>query len=101
MKHSATKALYPFVFAFILLSRTGPALAQHEPAASVPAADLIQPADLAANLKHPSAPKPLLLQVGFRTLHPQAHSPDSQYVGEAVRAARRGVVRNRVRTVPY
>src|SRR5258708_39947409 len=83
MKHSATKALYPFVFAFILLSRTGPALAQHEPAASIPAADLIQPADLAANLKNASAPKPLILQVGFRKLYAQAHIPDSEYVGAA------------------
>ncbi len=96
MKHSATKALYPFVFAFILLSRTGPALAQHEPAASIPAADLIQPADLAANLKNASAPKPLILQVGFRKLYAQAHIPDSEYVGAAGEEAGLELLRNRV-----
>jgi thiosulfate/3-mercaptopyruvate sulfurtransferase len=96
MKHSAMKALYSFAFAFILLSPPGPALAQHEPAASIPAADLIQPADLAANLKNASAPKPLILQVGFRKLYAQAHIPDSEYVGAAGEDAGLQLLRNRV-----
>ena len=50
MKQTLVKALYPVACAFILLSQPGPVLAQHEPATSIPAADLIQPADLAANL---------------------------------------------------
>ena len=77
------KALYPVACAFILLSQPGPVMAQHEPAASIPAADLVQPADLAANLKSASAPKPLILQVGFRKLYAQAHIPGSEYVGAA------------------
>jgi thiosulfate/3-mercaptopyruvate sulfurtransferase len=77
------KALYPAACAFILLSQPGPVLAQHQPAASIPAADLIQPADLAASLKSASAPKPLILQVGFRKLYAQAHIPGSEYVGAA------------------
>src|ERR1035441_1111288 len=87
MKHTAMKAFHPFAFAFafafILLSQSGPALAEHKPAASIPTADLMQPADLAANLKSGSAPKPLILHVGFRKLYTQAHIPESQYVGEA------------------
>ncbi len=52
-----------------------------KPAASIPAADLIQPEDLAAVLQKPGAPKPLILQVGFRKLYAQAHIPDAEYVG--------------------
>jgi thiosulfate/3-mercaptopyruvate sulfurtransferase len=83
MKHLMVKALYFAVCAFILLSQAGPVSAQHEPAASIPSADLIQPADLAASLKSASAPKPLILQVGFRKLYAQAHIPGSEYVGAA------------------
>src|SRR6266702_6176518 len=96
MKHPIVKALYPAVCAFILLSQAGPVSAQHEPAASIPAADLIQPADLAANLKSAPAPKPLILQVGFRTLYAQAHIPDSEYVGAAGEDAGLQLLRNRV-----
>jgi thiosulfate/3-mercaptopyruvate sulfurtransferase len=96
MKHNTMKALYPLAFAFILLSRPGPALAQHEPAASIPAADLIRPADLAANLKNASASKPLILQVGFRKLYAQAHIPNSEYVGPAGEDAGLELLRNRV-----
>jgi thiosulfate/3-mercaptopyruvate sulfurtransferase len=77
------KVIHTLTYAFILLSQPGPALADHEGAVSIPTADLMQPADLAANLKSASAPKPLILQVGFRTLYMQAHIPDSEYVGAA------------------
>jgi len=95
MKHNTVKALYFIAFAFIFLARPGPASAQHEPAASIPAADLIQPADLAANLKSASAPKPLILQVGFRKLYAQAHIPDSEYVGAAGEEAGLKLLRDR------
>ena len=71
-------------------------MAQHEPAASNPAADLIQPADLAANLKNASAPKLLILQVGFHKLYAQAHIPDSEYVGAAGEEAGLQLLRRRV-----
>jgi thiosulfate/3-mercaptopyruvate sulfurtransferase len=88
------KALCLYAFALILLS--SPAPAQHEPAASIPAADLIQPADLAANLRNASAPKPLILQVGFHKLYAQAHIPDSEYVGAAGEDAGLQSLRKRV-----
>jgi rhodanese-related sulfurtransferase len=67
---------------WILACAVAPAWAEHKPAASIPAADLLQPADLAAALKT-SKPKPLILQVGFRKLYAQAHIPDAEYVGAA------------------
>lgn len=93
MKHPI--ALYSVVGAFFLLSQTGPVSAQHEPAASIPAAELIQPADLAADLKSASAPKPLILQVGFRKLYAQAHIPGSEYVGAAGEDAGLRLLRDR------
>ena len=57
--------------------------ADHKPASSIPAAALIQPAALVAQLKKSSGTKPVLLQVGFRKLYDQAHIPDSVYAGPA------------------
>jgi len=65
---------------WILACAVTPALAQHKPAASIPAADLTQPADFAIALK---TSKPLILQVGFRKAYAQAHIPDAEYVGAA------------------
>ena len=59
------------------------ALADPRPAASIPAAALIHPAELAAALQSGVAPKPLILQVGFRTLYAQAHIPGAEYAGAA------------------
>ena len=67
----------------ILIGAAGPVLADHKPAASIPAAALIQPADFAATLNASAAPKPLILQVGFRKAYAQAHIPGSEYVGAA------------------
>jgi 3-mercaptopyruvate sulfurtransferase SseA len=91
MKNSST-----YVFAFILLSQSALALAEHQPAASIPTADLMQPAELAANLKSTSAPKPLILQIGFHNLYAQAHIPDSEYIGAAKEDAGLDQLRNRV-----
>lgn len=83
MKRTAMKVVHLLAFALILLSQSGTALAEKIPAASIPASDLMEPADLAANLKSATAPKPLILHVGFRTLYLQAHIPESEYVGAA------------------
>jgi rhodanese-related sulfurtransferase len=68
---------------WILACAATPALAEHKPAASIPAADLIQPGDFAAALQRSRTPKPLILQVGFHKAYEQAHIPDAEYVGEA------------------
>jgi thiosulfate/3-mercaptopyruvate sulfurtransferase len=100
MNRNALKALLPVAFAFILLSPSEPALAQHKPAASIPTADLIQPADLAASLKSGPAPKPLILHVGFRKLYAQAHIPASEFVGAASDEAGLQLLRSRVAKLP-
>jgi rhodanese-related sulfurtransferase len=96
MRLKATPVLLAVISVLTLLGPPGPVRAEKSPAASIPVADLIQPADLAANLKSASAPKPLILQVGFRTLYTQAHIPDSEYVGPASEDAGLQLLRNRV-----
>jgi thiosulfate/3-mercaptopyruvate sulfurtransferase len=61
----------------------GSAFADGRPAASIPSADLIQPAAFAAILRGEEARKPVILQVGFRTLYEQAHIPTAEYSGPA------------------
>jgi rhodanese-related sulfurtransferase len=90
------KTLTTFVFALIFVSPSAPAPAQHLPASSIPAVDLIQPAELAANLKNASLPKPLILQIGFHNLYAQAHIPDSEYIGAAKEEAGLKQLRDRV-----
>ena len=82
---------------WMLACAVSPALAQHKPAASIPATDLIQPADLATTLK---SHKPLILQVGFRKLYVQAHIPDAEYVGAAGDEGGLGTLRSRVAKLP-
>ncbi len=69
----------------------------HSGAASqteIPAADLVQPAELARVLE--GADKPLILQVGPRTMFDQAHIAGAGYVGAAGTLAGREALRNRV-----
>jgi 3-mercaptopyruvate sulfurtransferase SseA len=67
----------------LCLMIAAPAALCAKPAASIPAADLIQPAELAASLQQAGTPKPLILQVGFRKLYAQAHIPGAEYIGAA------------------
>ena len=90
------KTVKTFAFACIFLSSSVPASAQHLPASSIPTADLIQPAELDANLKNTSLPKPLILQIGFHNLYAQAHIPDSEYIGAAKEEAGLKQLRDRV-----
>jgi thiosulfate/3-mercaptopyruvate sulfurtransferase len=55
--------------------------AQIKSAASIPEANLLEPADLADQLKKSNLPKPVILHVGFRNLYAQAHIPGSDYAG--------------------
>jgi len=84
----------------ILIGAAGPVLADHKPAASIPAAALIQPADFAATLNASAAPKPLILQVGFRKAYAQAHIPGSEYVGAASEEDGVKVLQQRVAKLP-
>lgn len=47
--------------------------------------EIVDPSTLARQLKK-SGPRPLLLQVGFRSLYDQGHIPGSRYCGPAFRA---------------
>jgi 3-mercaptopyruvate sulfurtransferase SseA len=96
------KSALPFAFAFalIVMLLSGPALAGPKAASSIPKADLVQPADLAANLKSASAQKPLLLHVGFHILYTQAHIPGSEYVGPGSEEAGLQLLRDRVTKLP-
>ncbi len=90
------KTLLALFFAGALLVRSGAAFSEPPSAASIPTADLLQPAELAANLKSPSVAKPLILQVGFHKLYTQAHIPSAEYAGAAGDAAGLQLLRQRV-----
>ena len=94
------KASLPVAFALTVALLAGPALAGPKSAASIPKADLVQPADLAATLKNASIQKPLLLHVGFHILYTQAHIPGSEFVGPASEEAGLQLLRNRVARLP-
>ena len=64
---------------FILGIAFAPAIARAESASVIPQAALIQPADLADQLKSGAAPA--ILQVGFNTLFVQSHIPGAVYAG--------------------
>jgi rhodanese-related sulfurtransferase len=59
---------------------------------------LIQPADLAAQLKSGQA-KPLILNVGPRMLYVQAHIPGAEYIGAGSDSQGREALRARVKSV--
>jgi thiosulfate/3-mercaptopyruvate sulfurtransferase len=69
-------------------------------ASSIPAADLLQPADLAATLQSKSAARPLVLQVGFRKLFDEAHIIGAEYAGPGGESAGLAMLRKRVATLP-
>ena len=94
------KAPLPFAFALIVMLLAGLALAEPKPAASIPKANLVQPADLAASLKNASIQKPLLLHVGVHILYMQAHIPGSEYAGPASEEAGLQLLRDRVAKLP-
>jgi len=79
----------------MLMATTNAAFAA-KPASSVPSAQLIQPAQLATILKDASTSKPLILQVGFRTMYDQAHIPGSEYAGPGNTSGGLQVLRDRV-----
>ncbi len=81
MRSTLTPPLALLGLALALLTPSSPTAADPKPAASIPAVDLIEPADFAARLQASSAQRPLILQVGFRALYVQAHIPGAEYAG--------------------
>ena len=98
MKDVALKAWYAGALPLVLCA--GLALAEHKPAATIPAAALIQPADLAAQLQKGFTPKPLVLQVGSHVLFAEAHIPAAEYAGPGGQEEGLQVLRTRVANVP-
>ena len=84
----------------LTLGLSGPALADHKPAASIPKDALVEPADFAATLAAPTGQKPLILQVGFRKAYIQAHIPGSEYIGAASEDEGLVALRHRVAALP-
>lgn len=101
MARNPAITLLGLALVFVALSRPPDALAQHKPAASIPAADLVQPAELAAILRKPSAATPLVLQVGSHVLYTQAHIPGSAYAGPGGEDSGLQLLRDRVAKVPH
>jgi thiosulfate/3-mercaptopyruvate sulfurtransferase len=96
----SSKLFSAFVAVWILMVAMNPALAETRPVAPVPPADLIQPAELAAELESSSVPKPLILHVGFRTMYDQSHIPGSDYAGPGNMPAGLRVLSDRVAALP-
>ena len=84
-------------FVLILLCAAGSnANAQTGTAPQIPAANLLQPSELAQMLKSPTGEKPLVLQVGSLLMYEQAHIPGSEFVGTASREAGLRTLQERV-----
>ena len=76
------------------------ALALAAPLYAAEAPQLIQPAELSKILQGPAKQRPLILQVGFRTLYEQAHVPGSEYVGATSSAQGLKELHQRVQGLP-
>lgn len=70
-------------------------------ATSIPTSQLIYPEDLAKILKAAKDPRPLLIDVGFRTLFDQAHIPGSEYIGPASTDPGLAQLRERLKAVKH
>ncbi|HYL95125.1 MAG TPA: rhodanese-like domain-containing protein [Terriglobales bacterium] len=76
------------------------ALALSAPLYAADAPQLIQPAELNKVLQGPAKQRPLVIQVGFRTMYEQAHVPGSEYVGAASSAEGAKELHQRVEGLP-
>jgi rhodanese-related sulfurtransferase len=94
------RSVYASAALWLLAAALAPAISLSQPATAVPAASLLQPAELALMLKDAAAAQPLLLHVGFRQLFDQAHIPGSEYAGPATTPAGLQVLRDRVTKLP-
>jgi hypothetical protein len=81
MRVSWRHSLGTLALLFITIGHVPGASAEPGPAESIPAADLVQPADLAAEMRQSAQTQPLILQVGFRVLFEEAHIAAAVYAG--------------------
>jgi rhodanese-related sulfurtransferase len=87
------------VIAVFAITRYALAQKQHIPTSSIPASDLIQPADFAAALQT-DKPKPLILQVGSRVMFDQAHIIGSEFAGPTSQPAGIDALKTRIAALP-
>jgi rhodanese-related sulfurtransferase len=69
-------------------------------ASAIPASRLINPEALVRLLQSSAEEKPLMIQVGSRTLFAQAHIPGSEYIGRAAGEGGLQQLRQRVESLP-
>ena len=100
MKFKTTGFVLALAFLLAGLAPTSRAAAEPKSAESIPATALIQPAELAAQLRTTSGDKPLMLQVGAHVLYAQAHVPGSEYVGPGGEDSGLKALRERVAKLP-
>lgn len=65
----------------------------------IPAAQLLQPAELVKILNSSASEKPLILQVGSHVLYAEAHIPGSEYVGAGGQDSGLQALRDRVKSL--
>jgi thiosulfate/3-mercaptopyruvate sulfurtransferase len=86
----------------VLFDGTNPVVFSFQAApsdATIPQIQLITPEQLAKTLQS-AKQKPLVLQVGSRTLYAQAHIPGSEYMGAGSSDAGQQKLRDRVKSLP-
>jgi hypothetical protein len=69
--------------------------------ASIPAPQLLQPAELVQILGSSTSAKPLILQVGSHVLYAEAHIPGSEYVGAGGQESGLQALRDRVKALKH
>lgn len=100
MKAQRLRAKTAAVLGFACLGAVLATIALHAASNGGPDPQVIQAPELVKLLQGPAGAKPLVIQVGFRTLYDQAHIPGSEYVGPASEAQGRQELHKRVQALP-
>jgi hypothetical protein len=101
-----TRGFVPLALAFVCLTGMNANAQQTRSAGTgaagdIPAAQLIQPAELAKIVGASEGEKPLILQVGSRVLFAEAHIPGSEYAGAGGTEAGLQTLADRVKSVDH
>jgi thiosulfate/3-mercaptopyruvate sulfurtransferase len=100
MKHLVNTTLLGLCLGTVLFFGASAVGGETLAASSIPAADLLQPATLAATLQSDSTVRPLVLQVGFRKLFDEAHIIAAEYAGPGGASVGLTLLRERVAKLP-